>query len=66
MRKCMKYKVDGRRPVGRPRRPWLGSVEADMAKLEIDKDVLDRKNWRNNVMKRKSDHIRIQTILSMM
>ena len=36
------------------------SVEADMAKLEIDKeDVNDRSKWRRNVnvMKRKSNHI---------
>ena len=34
----------------------LESVEVDMAKLEIDKeDVHDRKKWRRNVMKRKSN-----------
>ena len=31
VKKCMEYKVEGRRPVGRPRRTWLDSVEADMA-----------------------------------
>ena len=31
MKKCMEYKVEGRRLVGRPRRTWLNSVEADMA-----------------------------------
>ena len=45
--------VEGRRP-----RTWLESVEADIAELEIDKeDVHDRKKWRRNVMKRKSNHI---------
>ena len=29
--KCMEFKVEYRRPVGRPRRTWLESVEADMA-----------------------------------
>ena len=54
VRKCMEFRVEGRRLVGRPRRTWLDSVEADMAELEIDKeDVHDRKNWRRNVMKRK-------------
>ena len=49
------YRVEGRRPVGRPRRTWLESVKADMAELENDKeDVHDRKKWRYNVMKRKS------------
>ena len=37
VKKCMEYRVEGRRPVGRPRKTWLESVEADMAKLEIDK-----------------------------
>ena len=42
VKKCMEYRVEGRRPVGRPRRTWLESV--DMAELEIDKeDVHDRK-----------------------
>ena len=57
VKKCMEYRVEGRRPVGRPRKIWLESVEADMAELEIDKeDVHDRSKWRRNVnvMKRGS------------
>ena len=38
VKKCMEYRVEGRRPVGRPRRTWLESVEADMAELEIDRE----------------------------
>ena len=54
---------EGRRSVGRPRRTWLDSVEADMAEYEIDKeDVHDRKKWRRNVMKRQSNHIEKRTI----
>ena len=57
------YGVEGRRPVGQPRRTWIESVESDMAELEIDRgDVHDRKTWGNNVMKRKSNHIRKRTI----
>ena len=42
VKKCMKFQVEGRRPVGRT---WLESVESDMAELEIDReDVLDRRN----------------------
>ena len=63
MKKCMEYIVEGRRPVGRSRRTWLDSVNADMAELEIDKeDVHDRKKWRKNVIKRKSNPIRKRTI----
>ena len=43
VKKCMEYRVEGRRLVGRPIKTWLESVEADMAELEIDKeDVNDR------------------------
>ena len=43
----MEFRVEGRRPVGKPGRTWLESVEVDMAELEIDKDdVHDRKKWR--------------------
>ena len=44
------YRVESRSPVGRPRKTWIGSVEADMTELEIDKeDVHDRSKWRRNV-----------------
>ena len=38
VKNCMEYRVEGRRPVGRPRKTWLESVEVDMAELEIDKE----------------------------
>ena len=51
VKKCMEFTVEGRRPVGRPRRTLLESVEADMTKLEINKeDVHDRKKWRRNII----------------
>ena len=57
MKKCMDFRVKGRRPVGRPRRTWLESVEVDMAELGIDRDnIHDRKKWRRNVMKRKTGY----------
>ena len=65
MKKCMECRVEGRRPVGRPRKTGLESVEADMAEHEIDKeDVHDRSKWRRNVnvMKRKSNPIGKRTI----
>ena len=63
MKKCMDYRVEGRRPFGRPRKTWLESVEADMAELEIDKeDVHDRREWRRNVVKRNSNPIGKRTI----
>ena len=65
VKKCMGYRVEGRRLVGRPRKTWLESVEVNMAELEIDKeDVHDRSKWRRNVnvMKRKSNPIGKRTI----
>ena len=63
VKKCLEFRVEGRRLVGRPRRTWLESVEADMEELEIDKeDVHDRKKWRENVMKRQSNPIGKWTI----
>ena len=63
VKKCIEFRVEGRKPVGRPSRTWLESVEADMAELEIDKeDVHDREKWRENVMKRKSNPIAQRTI----
>ena len=31
VKKCMEFRVEGRKPVGRQRRTWLESVEVDMA-----------------------------------
>ena len=63
VKKCVEYRVEGRRLVGRPRKSWLDSVEADMAELEIDKeDVHDRRKWSRNVMKRKSNPIGKRTM----
>ena len=38
VKKFMEFRFEGRRPVGRPRRTWLDSAEADMVELEIDKE----------------------------
>ena len=57
------FRVEGRRPVGRPRRTWLERVEADMAELDFDKeDVHDRNKWRMFIRKRKSNPIGKRTI----
>ena len=59
VKKCMQYRVEDRRPVGRPRRTWLESVEADMTEPEIDReDVHDRKKCYEAEVKpfRKTDY----------
>ena len=63
MKKCMEFRVEGRRPVGRPRRTWLENVEVDITELEIDKeDVHDRKKWRRNVINMKFNPIGKRTL----
>ena len=63
VKKCMKYRIEGRRPFGRPRKKWLESVEVVMAELEIDKeDAHNKRKWRRNVMKRMSNPIGKRTI----
>ena len=63
MKKCIQFRIKGKGLIGRLRRTWLESVEADMSELEIDiEDVHDRKKWRKNVMKRKSNPIGKRTI----
>ena len=55
VKKCMEFRVESRTPVGRPRRTWLESVEADMAELKIHREHVQK--WRNNIMTRKSNPI---------
>ena len=43
----MELEVEGRRPVGRPKKTWSKIVEEDMRKLNITEDMaVDRKQWR--------------------
>ena len=54
----MVIRVEGIISVGRLSETWLENVEADMIELEINReDIRDRKKWRRNVMKRKSNSI---------
>ena len=44
--------VEGRRPVGRPRRAWIESVESDMPKHEIGREnvheIKKKENMKDN------------------
>ena len=43
----MELEVEGRRPVGRPKKTWSMVVEEVMRKLNITDDMAeDRKQWR--------------------
>ena len=39
VKKCMDFRVEGRRPVERPRRTWLESEEADMERECYEEEV---------------------------
>ena len=46
LRRVMELELEGRRPVGRPKKTW-SKVQEDMRKLNIMEDVAqDRKQWR--------------------
>ena len=42
-KKCMEHRVEGRRPVGRPRK-WLESVKVDMARRSTNKMSMAERN----------------------
>ena len=43
----MELEVEGRRPVGRPKKTWSKVFEEDMKKLNINEGMEeDRKQWR--------------------
>ena len=43
----MELEVDGRRPVGTPKKTWSEVAEEHMKKLNITEDMSeDRKHWR--------------------
>ena len=47
LRRAIELKVEGRRPVGRPKKTWSKVVEEDMRKLNITEDMAeDRKQWK--------------------
>ena len=45
----MEFRVEGRIPVGRPRRTWLESVKVDMAEIEIDREIMEREYYEEGV-----------------
>ena len=47
LKSAMELEVEGRRPVGRPKKTWSKVVEEDTRKLNIMKDIAeDIKQWR--------------------
>ena len=47
LRRAMELEVEGRRPVGRPKKIWSKIAEEDLRKLNITEGMTeDRKQWR--------------------
>ena len=47
LRRAMKLKVEGRRPVGRQKKTLNKEIEEDIRKLNIKEDMVeDRKQWK--------------------
>ena len=47
LRRAMELEVEGRRPVGRPKKTWSKIVGEETRKLNIKEDMAeDRKQWR--------------------
>ena len=47
LRRVMELEMEGRRPVGRPKKTWSKVVKEDTRKLNVIEDMIeDRKQWR--------------------
>ena len=47
LRRAMELEVEGKKPLGRPKKTWSKVEEEDMRKLNITEDMAeDRKQWR--------------------
>ena len=46
LRTALELEVEGRRPVGRPKKTWSMAVEENMRKLNTENMAEDRKKWR--------------------
>ena len=57
VKKCMEYRVEGRRPIGRPRRTWLESVKRTWQNLRSTEKISMIGKMERKVMKRKSNPI---------
>ena len=52
IRRAMDLEVEGRRPVGRPKKTWSKVVEKDTRKLNIIEDMTeDKKQWRQLILR---------------
>ena len=52
LRRVMELEVEGRRPVGRPKKTWSKVVEEDMRKLKITEDMAENRKQLRQVISR--------------
>ena len=54
LRRAIELEVEGRRPVGRPKKIWSKVVEEDMRKLNITEDMAENRKQRRQLISRSS------------
>ena len=52
LRRAIELEVEGRRPVGRPKKIWSKVVEEDMRKLNITEDMAENRKQRRQLISR--------------
>ena len=52
LRRAIELEVEGRRPIGRPKKIWSKVVEEDMRKLNITEDMAENRKQRRQLISR--------------
>ena len=56
LKKCMKFEVEGKKPVGRPRKTWSEVIRKDMKDWGLKEEMaLNRREWRKG-LRRQNGH----------
>ena len=50
LRRAMELEVEGRRPVGRPKKTWSKVMEEDMSKLNITEDMAENRQQQRQLI----------------
>ena len=50
LRRVMELEVEGRRPLGKPKKTWSKVVEEDMRKLNIMEDITEDRKQRRQLI----------------
>ena len=57
VKRCMRMEVDGKRPVGRPKKTWMDTIQEDRRSRGVEtQDTGDRVGWRRGVRGGRDPH----------